>query len=92
MQACAPWGLRLMTDRLPVAPPLYAGVELDPVTQIARYTDADGLVIEMAKDPGKHGTSKTKGTASMSGGSAGGDGEAPKPQSQDDVTTDYESD
>ncbi|MET8831935.1 putative ATP-grasp-modified RiPP [Streptomyces sp. NPDC004610] len=83
-----PWGLRLVTDRLPVAPPPYAGVELDPLTQLARYTDEAGQVVEM----GKHGTSKTKGTASMSGGSGGGDGEKPKPQVQDDVTTDYESD
>lgn len=84
----APWGLRLVTDRLPVSPPPYARVELDPVTQLARYTDANGAVVEM----GKHGTSKTKGTASMSGGSGGGDGQAPKPQVQDDVTTDFESD
>ncbi|MQS39808.1 putative ATP-grasp-modified RiPP [Streptomyces katsurahamanus] len=83
-----PWGLGLVRDRLPVSPPAYARVELDPVTQLARYRDADGQVVEM----GKHGTNKTKGTASMSGGSGGGDGEAPKPQVQDDVTTDYESD
>lgn len=38
---------------------------------------------------GKHGTSKTTGTASMSGG---GDGQNPQPQTQDDHTTDYESD
>jgi hypothetical protein len=37
----------------------------------------------------KHGTNKTKGTASVSGG---GDGQKPQPQTQDDNTTDYESD
>ncbi|MEU5980649.1 putative ATP-grasp-modified RiPP [Streptomyces sp. NPDC047315] len=58
-----PWALRLVTDRLPVSPPPYAHVELDPLTQLARYTDATGQVVEM----GKHGTSKTKGTASKSG-------------------------
>lgn len=85
--AQAPWVMRLVTDRLPVGPPSYAYVELDAATQTARYTDAAGQTVEM----GKHGTSKTVGTASMSGG-GGGDGEAPKPQVQDDVTTDYEPD
>lgn len=80
-----PWGMRLVTDRLPVGPPPYAAVTLDPATQAAIYTDAAGQVVEM----GRHGTSKTKGTASMSGG---GDGQNPQPQTQDDNTTDYESD
>ncbi|WP_432133286.1 putative ATP-grasp-modified RiPP [Streptomyces sp. bgisy154] len=81
----APWAMRLVTDRLPVGPPSYAAVTLDAETQTARYTDAAGQVVEM----GKHGTSKTTGTASMSGG---GDGQNPQPQTQDDNTTDYESD
>jgi putative ATP-grasp target RiPP len=74
-----------VTDRLPVSPPAWSSVTLDAATQTARYLDKAGLVVEM----GEHGTSKTTGTASMSGG---GDGEKPTPQSQDDVTTDYESD
>ncbi|MDA0565854.1 putative ATP-grasp-modified RiPP [Streptomonospora sp. S1-112] len=77
--------MRLVTGRLPVGPPGYAVVSLDPATQIARYTDAAGRPVELAK----HGTSRTKGTASMSGG---GDGTGPNPQTQDDNTTDYESD
>ncbi|MET7717725.1 putative ATP-grasp-modified RiPP [Streptomyces sp. NPDC005407] len=81
----APWAMRLVTDRLPIGPPSYAAVALDASTQTARYTDTAGQVVEM----GKHGTSKTTGTASMSGG---GDGQNPKPQTQDDNTTDYESD
>ncbi|MFF9237299.1 putative ATP-grasp-modified RiPP [Streptomyces sp. NPDC014801] len=81
----APWALRLVSDRLPVSPPAYATVVLDSVTQTARYTDASGDVVEM----GKHGTSRTTGTASVSGG---GDGQTPQPQTQDDNTTDYESD
>ncbi|MFD6987570.1 putative ATP-grasp-modified RiPP [Streptomyces sp. NPDC059943] len=75
----------LVTDRLRAGPPSYATVTLDPVTQTARYTDSAGQVVEM----GKHGTSKTTGTASMSGG---GDGQSPPEQTQDDHTTDYESD
>ncbi|MEU9428682.1 putative ATP-grasp-modified RiPP [Streptomyces sp. NPDC048342] len=80
-----PWAMRLVTDRLPIGPPPYAAVTLDESTQTARYTDTAGQVVAM----GKHGTSKTTGTASMSGG---GDGQNPKPQTQDDNTTDYESD
>lgn len=83
--AQAPWAMQLVTDRLPVSPPSYAAVVLDGATQTARYTDAFGQPVEM----GKHGTSKTIGTASFSGG---GDGQNPQPQSQDDHTTDYESD
>lgn len=81
----APWAMRLVTDRLPVDPAPYASVTLDAASQTARYTDAAGHVVEM----GKHGTSRTSGTASVSGG---GDGQQPQPQSQDDTTTDYESD
>ncbi|MER7578038.1 putative ATP-grasp-modified RiPP [Streptomyces sp. NPDC126514] len=81
----APWAMRLVTDRLPVGPPSYTAVTLDPSTQTAVYTDAAGQPIEM----GGHGTSKTTGTASMSGGR---DGQKPQPQTQDDHTTDYESD
>ncbi|MGC9376173.1 putative ATP-grasp-modified RiPP [Streptomyces sp. MH13] len=80
-----PWAMRLVTDRLPAGPSPYAHVDLDPVTQTARYTDTAGQVVEM----GRHGTSRTSGTVSVSGG---GDGQQPQPQSQDDTTTDYESD
>ncbi|MGW1623594.1 putative ATP-grasp-modified RiPP [Streptomyces sp. NPDC002172] len=81
----APWAMRLVTDRLPVGAPSYVSVVLDGASQTAVYTDAAGEVVEM----GKHGTSKTTGTASVSGG---GDGQKPQPQTQDDNTTDYESD
>lgn len=80
-----PWGLGLATDRLPASAPGYAHVALDPTTQIARYFDASGLEMDM----GAHGTSKTKGTASVSGG---GDGSAPAAQKQDDNYTDYTQD
>ncbi|MEU5143269.1 MULTISPECIES: putative ATP-grasp-modified RiPP [unclassified Streptomyces] len=83
--ARSPWALRLVTDRLPVSPVPYSSATLDATTQTARYTDATGQVVEM----GKHGTSRTSGTASVSGG---GDGQQPQSQSQDDTTTDYESD
>ena len=80
-----PWGWGRMTGRLPTTPPPYTNLVLDPRTQTGRYLDQHGQVIEM----GKHGTNRTKGTASMSGG---GDGNQPQPQMHDDHTTDYESD
>ncbi|MER8120447.1 putative ATP-grasp-modified RiPP (plasmid) [Streptomyces cavourensis] len=81
----APWAMRLVTDRLPIGPPSYAAVTLDPSTQTARYTDTAGQVVEM----GKHGTNQTSPTTSMSGG---GDGSNPQPQTADDSTPDYSSD
>ncbi len=83
----APWALRLVTNRSPQPPTPYANVALDATTQAALYTDASGRVVEM----GRHGTSRTSSTASVSGG-GDGDGQQPQPQSQDDTTTDYESD
>ncbi|MEJ1195834.1 MULTISPECIES: putative ATP-grasp-modified RiPP [unclassified Streptomyces] len=83
--AQVPWALRLVTNRSPLASAPYANVALDATTQTALYTDASGRVVEM----GRHGTSRTSSTASVSGG---GDGQQPQPQSQDDTTTDYESD
>ena len=82
---CVPWGVRLMADRLPEAPPAYARAELDPASQTARFYDAGGFIVDM----GKHGTNRTRGTATRSGG---GDGKNPQPQRTDDNTTDYESD
>ncbi|MFJ8144868.1 putative ATP-grasp-modified RiPP [Streptomyces sp. NPDC096048] len=83
--AQAPWAMRLVTNRSPLTPAPYATVTLDATTQTARYTDASGHLVEM----GRHGTSRTSSTTSVSGG---GDGQQPQPQSQDDATTDYESD
>ncbi len=80
-----PWGFGLVTGRLPAAPPAYVRVELDPRTQRAVFLDTAGAVVEMAK----HGTNKTSGTASLSGG---GDGANPAPQVHDDHTTDYSPD
>ncbi|WP_174564944.1 putative ATP-grasp-modified RiPP [Actinomadura chibensis] len=53
--ARVPWGWTRVTDRLPISPPDWHRVELDPRTQIARYLDGDGQVIEA----GKHGTKTT---------------------------------
>lgn len=85
MDTRAPWALGLVTDRLPIAPPAWARVELDPATQTARYTDPAGQPVQM----GGHGTNKTTGTTTTSGGS---DGKNPTPQTNDDSNVDYTSD
>mgnify|MGYP005799157855 CR=1 FL=1 len=81
----SPWALRLVTDRFPHTCPAPAGTALDPNTQLALHIDTDGTVIEL----GKHGTNRTRGTATMSGS---GDGSTPQHQSQDDNITDYDND
>lgn len=85
MSTTAPWAMRQVTDRLPIAPADYTSVVLDADTQTATYTNAAGTLIEM----GEHGTNKTKGTTTTSGGS---DGSAPTPATNDDNNVDYESD
>jgi putative ATP-grasp target RiPP len=80
-----PWGMTLMTERLPVSGPDHCRVELDPDTQQAVYYGPDGQIIPSAK----HGTNKTLATTSWT---SGGDGQNPQPQVSDDSTTDYESD
>ena len=86
-QTGQPWGLSLVTDRLPLSPPAYARVELDPATQQGVYLDQDGRAIDMAE--GKHGTNRTKATATQS---TQGDSNRPVPETNDDSTSDYESD
>lgn len=85
MTATTPWALRLATPRRPITPPGYTSVTLDPSTQTAVYRNSAGRVVEM----GTHGTNKTQGTTTTSGGSDGG---KPTPQSNDDNNVDYVSD
>ena len=85
MSTTTPWAMRQVTDRLPIAAAGYTSVVLDANTQTATYTDAVGTPIEM----GEHGTNKTKGTTTTSGGS---DGDRPQPATNDDNNVDYESD
>ncbi|WP_433892246.1 putative ATP-grasp-modified RiPP [Streptomyces sp. CA-111067] len=86
LKARLPWALGLVTDRFPAAPPAWEKVVLDPQTQTARYSAADGGPVVTTAG---HGTSRTSGTTSLSGGS---DGKNPKPQTNDDNTVDYTSD
>ncbi len=77
--------MQLATDRLPHGLPSYEAVTLDPDTQTAVYRDSLSSIIEA----GKHGTNRTVGTATMSGG---GDGQEGQRESQDDNATDYDDD
>jgi putative ATP-grasp target RiPP len=57
-------------------------LELDPLTQLTRYFDAEGQPLEM----GRHGTKRSQHTSNPTGG--GRDGE--NPSRPDDVNvTDY---
>lgn len=84
-----PWGWSRVTTRLPLAPAAYSTATLDPVTQTGRFRDASGHQVDM----GRHGTNKTIGTTSRSGGGKGGDGgNGPQPEVNDDNTVDYAPD
>lgn len=84
MHVDKPWGMRLMTGRFPAAPVPYDRVEIDPITQTARYFDAAGGLLEMM---GKHGTNKEVNTPSKS--IPRGDGGAPPAEVTDDQNKDY---
>jgi putative ATP-grasp target RiPP len=81
-----PWGLGRMSGALPVGPPGYARVELDPDTQCARYYDQAGQPVEM----GVHGTSKQHGTTTVS--RKGTDGQKDDAEVSDDNNVDYSPD
>jgi putative ATP-grasp target RiPP len=76
-----PWGA---TRLAPFTGPVgagYARLELNPDTQVTRYLDEAGQVIEM----GRHGTNKSQNSSNPTGGGDGQD-----PQKPDDINvTDY---
>jgi putative ATP-grasp target RiPP len=79
-----PWGFTRVTDRLPVTPSMFCGPVLDPATQTALYLDESGRPIDM----GAHGTSKSQGTTTKSGGNPDGGGK-PGTEVADDNNVDY---
>jgi putative ATP-grasp target RiPP len=50
-----PWALRRVSELGDAGTPTYARVEIDPLTQMARYVDADGAVVDPL-EAGKHGS------------------------------------
>lgn len=72
-----PWGATRMTPVTGDGRPSYARIELNPDTQVARYFDAAGRLIQA----GKHGTNKPQTVSQPTGGSKDGE----DPSNPDDV-------
>lgn len=51
----APWALGRVSDLGEAESPAYTRIEIDPLTQTARYLDADGVRIDPL-EAGKHGS------------------------------------
>ncbi|MFC4586967.1 putative ATP-grasp-modified RiPP [Sphaerisporangium corydalis] len=82
-----PWGLSRSTEHLPAAPPPYETTSFDPETQLTRFYDAQGAIVDMGKD----GTSRTFVTVTVSKG-GGGDGSGGAAQVADDSNNDTATD
>lgn len=76
LTTAVPWGVRRMRP-YPALPGVYARVEIDAETQMGRYLDHTGAVVEM---PG-HGT--TSGTNPPTGTTGRNDGEVGSPTDRD---------
>ncbi|GGK73817.1 hypothetical protein Sme01_33100 [Sphaerisporangium melleum] len=85
--ATQPWGLSRSTERLPAAPAPYETFSFDPATQLTRFYDARGVIVDM----GKEGSSRTFVTVTVSRG-GGGDGSSGASQVADDSNNDTASD
>ncbi|WP_030907403.1 putative ATP-grasp-modified RiPP [Streptosporangium amethystogenes] len=81
-----PWGLGRMTQRLPEVLPPYETTSFDPATQLTRFYDAGGAVVDMGK-----GTNRSFVTVTVSRG-GGGDGSGGAAQVADDSENDSASD
>jgi len=68
-----PWALRRMKPFPGGGAVAYASVELDPVTQTARYLDGNGQPVMMPKHGTSTGTNPPTGTGGPDGHGAGRD-------------------
>jgi putative ATP-grasp target RiPP len=75
--AVPPWGLTLVSELSKMVELPYTSAEVDPVTQTARYRDADGALVEPI-EAGKHGSATN--TSPRTGTSRDGSGQ-PAPDS-----------
>ncbi|MFD9939478.1 putative ATP-grasp-modified RiPP [Nonomuraea sp. NPDC059023] len=80
-----PWGLSRATQRLEVARLPYVMVRVDPDTQIARFYDEQGTIVEMASK----GTNRSYLSGTLS---RPGDGSKNAPDVPDDSQNDSETD
>ncbi|MEU7863460.1 putative ATP-grasp-modified RiPP [Nonomuraea sp. NPDC049141] len=74
-QPVRPWGMSRTTERLPATPLPYTTVQLDPGSQVTRFYDHQGGIVDMG----------TFATVTMS---KPGDGAANAPNVADDSNTD----
>ncbi|MEV7005539.1 putative ATP-grasp-modified RiPP [Streptosporangium sp. NPDC051022] len=85
MTVAMPWGLKRATKHLTQIPQPYATTELDPVSQLTRFYDAQGTLVDMSRE----GTSRAYLTVTMSRPE---DGSQNAPQGGDDTRNDEGSD
>ncbi len=80
-----PWGLTRASDFAEAAPLDYTTVDVDPVTQMGRCRDRNGLVVDPMTASPKHGSGTTTNPRTATGQDGGG-GPAP------DSDTGFDSD
>lgn len=85
MTVMMPWGLGRATKHRVQAPLPYARTELDPVSQLTRFYDVQGVLVDMSRE----GTSRAYLTVTMSRPE---DGSQNAPQGGDDTKNDEDSD
>ncbi|MER7244446.1 putative ATP-grasp-modified RiPP [Kribbella sp. NPDC000426] len=74
--AVRPWGLSRASEFADTAPLGYTTVEVDPATQLGRFTDLDGGVVDPMMASPKHGSGTTTNPRTATGQDGGG-GPAP---------------
>ncbi|MBG0818605.1 putative ATP-grasp-modified RiPP [Planomonospora sp. ID82291] len=80
MTTATAWGLAQATEPLPKDGPLYATAVLDPATQLARFYDAAGAIVDMGDKKKAVTVTKSKG--------GGGDGSGKSNPVADDSNSD----
>jgi putative ATP-grasp target RiPP len=80
-----PWGLSRAGDFAEAAPLGYTTVDVDPVTQLGRFRDESGAVVDPMMASPKHGSGTTTSPRTATGQDGGG-GPAP------DSDTGFDSD
>ena len=71
-----PWGLSRASDFAETTALAYATVDIDPVTQLGRFRDSNGVVVDPMMASPKHGSGTTTNPRTATGQDGGG-GPAP---------------
>ncbi|TDO67222.1 putative ATP-grasp target RiPP [Kribbella sp. VKM Ac-2571] len=75
-RAIRPWGLSRASDFAEAAPLAYTIIDVDPVTQLGRFRDSNGVVVDPVMASPKHGSGTTTNPRTATGQDGGG-GPAP---------------